>query len=269
MNSKQIENQSDGVVDAVLIPSEIRDIPVPKVLEKRAPSIVANIADAVVDLPAVVAHCRDTVPAEINESNFSAEMVKTAKEGRKMAMAVQNALESAHKEEKSAFLEAGRYIDQSKKALQTKIDSIKSDYDRVINFEKEQHQKKVDALFKERAESLAEIGFEPVAGLGSMEEQIWDAFLLGKRAEAMKIAEAQLAEKKRIEYAEANAAAARAEAEAARIETQKIQEVYGRRMRDLIRVELQQLPENLGTMPETEYLGILETAAKAKVQLHA
>lgn len=176
---------------------------------------------------------------EIAKLEISPDVCKMAKSLRLRCVKVRTGTAKIHKEQKSFYLQAGRFIDGWKntqlmagQGLEEKLMAIEKHYENI-------EKARIAELEEDRQNKLSQYGVEVFpSGLGEMEESVWENFLTGakvsheakieaeKKAEADRIAkekaEAEERERIRLENERLKAEAEeRKKAEAARLLKEK------------------------------------------------
>ena len=207
------------------------------------------------------------VVAAYENGNFSDELTAKAKRLRLDIAKVRNKVESERKKGKQPYLDAGRAIDgianiykAGSNEMERKLEDIEKHFERL-------EEEKKARLQSERTAALLKLGFDlSHMDLGTMAEEVYNAFYSAKEKEAedIKLAQEEAekarieAEKKAEEERQRKIKEAQEAAEKARRESEALKE----RISKLRPYGVSVIPEDLGVWPEDKFKSFLRDACE-------
>ncbi len=142
-----------------------------------------------------------------SEEGITKELTAQAKRLRLDIGRVRIKTEKARKEQKEEYLRAGKAIDGVSNVLKWAIADKENKLKEIENYYEIQEQKRIDALQIERVAELSKyVEDAEESDLSSMDDDVWNIYLAGKKKEyADRIAAEKKAEKERIAKEKAEA----------------------------------------------------------------
>lgn len=230
--------------------------------ETKAQEIASQFKPMLDKMVELESEFNEVIKMELNEKAF-----KAAKELRLKYVKVRTGTASIHKTQKAFFLAGGRFVDGWKNAQEFASHGKESALEKIEKHQENLERERVAKLQAERLEQLKEFGGDAgTLNYGSMNDEIWNNFYLGAKAnfQLKKDAEAK-AEQDRLEKEKAE----QAERERVKAENEKLKAENEAKEKELEkeREKQRQLEKELNDKKEAEAKAKADEEARAEAEL--